>query len=78
MRRKLNLLLNASYTVFLLIPAIKVNKFKNSVTIQGLLLEDYISLDDGLSAGRIFYFLIMFCLDNHLIDNLVKKNHTLA
>lgn len=43
MKRKLNLLLNASYIVLLLIPAIKVNKLKSS-TAQGLL--DYISLDD--------------------------------
>lgn len=47
MRRKLNLPLNASYTVFFPTPTIKVIKFKSSVTAQGL-LEDYFSVDDYL------------------------------
>lgn len=47
MRKKMNMPLNDSYTVFRLTPAIKVISFKSLVTAQGL-LKGYFSLDDYL------------------------------
>ena len=71
LRRKLNLPLNAIYRECSFSHSqsklIKVLKFSNCLRTSRRLYAKW------LSVGKTFYFLIMFCLDNHQIDYLAEK-----